>query len=91
MSENWIVYILCCADNTFYTGITNNLTRRLKQHNQGGASRYTRSRKRRPLRLVYQEQASTKGNALRREYAIKKLSRSQKEQLIHTGKNHLRS
>lgn len=87
MSEKWIVYILCCADNTFYTGITNNLNRRLKQHNQGIASRYTRCRKRRPLKIVYQEQVSTKGNALRRESAIKKLSRSQKEQLIRTGKN----
>jgi predicted GIY-YIG superfamily endonuclease len=76
----WFVYILRCADRTFYTGITKDLTRRCRQHNNGTASRYTRSR--RPTRLVYQEAQPDQGAALRREAAIKSLSRRQKELLI---------
>ncbi len=51
----WFVYILSCADGTLYCGITTDLARRRKQHNDGKASRYTRSR--RPVRLMYQEGA----------------------------------
>jgi len=82
-SDNtWFVYILRCADGTLYTGITNNLTRRCEQHNDGTASRYTRSRL--PVVLVYQEEPTTKGKALKQELAIKALSRKAKEALIQS-------
>ena len=82
MSE-WLVYILRCADDTLYTGITNDLSRRCDQHNAGTASRYTRSRL--PVALVYQEPQATRSLALKRELAIKALSRKQKELLIQTA------
>jgi predicted GIY-YIG superfamily endonuclease len=76
----WVVYILRCADGTYYTGITNDLTRRCRQHNDGSASRYTRAR--RPTRLVYQESQPDQAAALRREAAIKALPRREKALLI---------
>ena len=78
--KTWFVYILRCADDTLYTGITNDLTRRLEKHNAGTASRYTRSRL--PVALVYQEVQASRSDALKRELAIKALSRRQKEELI---------
>lgn len=81
MSE-WFVYILRCADDTLYTGITNDVPRRLEQHNAGTASRYTRSRL--PAKLAYKESQATRSLALKRELAIKALSRQQKELLIQT-------
>jgi len=80
MEQKWYVYILRCVDDTLYTGITNNIDRRLKAHNAGTASKYTRSR--RPVTMIYQEEAETKGDALRRELAIKTMTRSQKQSLI---------
>jgi predicted GIY-YIG superfamily endonuclease len=79
MSE-WFVYVLRCADGSLYTGITNNLPRRLKQHNAGTASRYTRGRL--PVALAYTEFYASRNEALKREFAIKTLSRSAKEELI---------
>ncbi len=76
----WFVYLLRCADGSFYTGITNDLSRRLKQHNAGTASRYTRGRL--PAVLVYEEAQASHGHALRRELAIKGLSRQEKELMI---------
>ena len=77
----WYVYVLECADQTLYTGITTDLERRLQEHNAGKASaRYTRAR--RPVRLVYQEQAANRSIASRREYAIKRLSRARKLAMI---------
>ena len=73
-------YILKCADNTLYTGWTTDLQKRLNAHNQGKGAKYTRSR--RPVKLVYHEIFETKEEAMRREAAIKKLSRPQKERLI---------
>lgn len=73
-------YILKCADNTLYTGWTTDLQKRLNAHNQGKGAKYTRSR--RPVTLVYHEIFETKEEAMRRETAIKKLSRPQKERLI---------
>lgn len=73
-------YILKCADNTLYTGWTTNLKTRLKAHNQGKGAKYTRPR--RPVVLVYYEEFQTKEEAMRREAAIKNLSRPQKERLI---------
>ena len=76
----WFVYILRCADDSLYTGITNDLPRRLEQHNAGTASRYTRSHL--PVVLVYQESQANHSLALKRELAIKALSRKAKESLI---------
>lgn len=77
----YIVYILQCADKTYYTGITNHLEKRLLAHNAGKlGAKYTKSR--RPVTLVYQETITTKNEALRREWKIKKLTRKQKEMLI---------
>lgn len=71
-----MVYLLRCRDGTLYTGITNDLPQRLESHRRGKASAYTRSR--RPVSLAYQEIVSDRGSALRREAAIKRLSRAQK-------------
>jgi predicted GIY-YIG superfamily endonuclease len=76
----WLVYLLRCRDGSLYTGITNDLPRRLKTHAAGKASRYTRSRL--PLKLAYTEPQPSKSWALKREAAIKKLSRRQKDDLI---------
>ena len=78
----WSVYILRCADNSLYTGVTTDMSRRLDQHNglvKNGA-KYTRNRQ--PVELVYQENSASRAEACKREYAIKCLSKSQKEQLI---------
>jgi predicted GIY-YIG superfamily endonuclease len=79
-AEVWFVYVLRCADGTLYTGITKDVTRRIQQHNGGTASRYTRSR--RPVKLVYQETQRSRSLALKREAAIKRLTRTQKLALI---------
>ena len=79
----WLVYILVCSDGTLYTGMTNDLEKRLKKHNQGIASRYTRSRL--PVKVVYSERHQTRSEVLRREKAIKSLSRQEKQQLIRTS------
>ena len=82
MSEGWHVYILECADNTLYTGIARDLVKRLKQHNgdAAGGPRYTRGR--RPVSLAWSDMAPDRGAALKREAAIKKLSRQEKLRLI---------
>ena len=80
LAEKWFVYILRVADGSLYTGITNDLERRIGQHNAGTASRYTRSRL--PVMLEYREELKTRGAALKRERAIKALSREAKERLI---------
>ena len=77
-------YILECADGSLYTGWTNDLDKRLKAHNEGTASKCTRAR--RPVKLVYYEKFETKSEAMKREAAIKKLSRDQKLRLIN-GEN----
>ena len=79
----WFVYLLRCADGSLYTGITNDVPRRLEQHNAGTASRYTRSRL--PAVLVYQEEQASRSLALKRELAIKALSREAKESLIRVA------
>jgi putative endonuclease len=78
-SSRWLVYILCCSDGSLYTGITNDLPKRLKAHAAGKASRYTRSRL--PVRLVYSERQKSRSAALKREAAIKKLRRAEKDVL----------
>ena len=76
----WRVYILRCADGTLYTGATNDLDRRLAAHNAGRGAKYTRAR--RPVALVYREEAADKSAALQREAALKKLARAAKLRLI---------
>ena len=73
-------YILQCADGTLYTGWTNDLEKRLASHNRGTASKYTRVR--RPVSLIYHETFETKEEAMRREYEIKQMTRTQKLALI---------
>ena len=80
----WFLYMLRCKDNTFYTGITTNLERRLTQHNDGIASRYTRSRK--PVVMVYNENCDDRSSALKRESAVKKLTRTEKELMVKKTK-----
>ena len=76
----WFLYILKCSDNSFYTGITNDLERRLKMHASGRASHYTRTRG--PVELLYQEPCATRTQALVRECAVKALPRKKKEELV---------
>lgn len=78
--QNYMVYILICSDKTLYTGITNNLERRLREHNNGKASKYTRHRL--PVTIAYTEPAGSKSCALKRELQIKKLSRLKKLELV---------
>lgn len=80
MVLEYVVYILRCADDSLYTGITTDLTRRVAVHNSGKGAKYTRSRL--PVTPVYWETAADRGSALRRELAIKKLSREGKMYLI---------
>jgi len=78
---SWWVYMVRCADNSLYTGITTDLDRRLREHNEGkSGSRYTRAR--RPVTLAYQEASDSRAHASRREHEIKQLSPSAKQALI---------
>lgn len=87
-SMDHFVYIIQCADNTLYTGYTTDIKKRITEHNGEGSSvtalsagaRYTRGR--RPVQLVYSEKFATRSEAMQREYAIKQLSRPEKQTLI---------
>lgn len=81
----WTVYILRCKDDTLYTGITDNLPRRLAAHNAGRGAKYTRGRG--PVTVVHTEQLEDKSSALRRESAIKKLTRAERLALCQTDKD----
>ncbi len=87
--KNWQVYILRCGDGTLYTGITNDLEKRIQAHNEKRGARYTRSRL--PVALVYQEAADSRSSASQREIAIKKLTRNQKMSLINDQHNTCKS
>ena len=76
-------YLLLCVDGSLYAGWTNDLSRRLRAHNEGNGAKYTRGR--RPVRLVYAESFETKEEAQRRECQIKKLRHQQKLSLMHKG------
>ena len=76
----WYVYILECRDGSLYTGITNDLVRRVQQHNDGEGARYTRSR--RPVRLRYHETCGSRSDALIRECSLRLLSRKEKDALL---------
>ena len=77
---NWIVYILECADGSLYTGITNDLERRMRAHASGKGAKYTKRRG--PFTLRYTESLNSKGAALQREAAIKSLDRTAKMALL---------
>jgi putative endonuclease len=77
-------YIVKCSDQTYYTGYTNDLEKRLSAHNAGKGAKYTKNRL--PVEIVYFEEYEEKSEAMKREYAIKKLTRTQKEKLIKTRK-----
>lgn len=77
---NYVVYLLECADGTFYTGVTTDMARRLAEHNEGvKGAKYTKAR--RPVTVVYQETASTRSEAQKREYVLRHLSRVEKQRL----------
>lgn len=80
-------YIMRCADDTFYTGWTNDLENRIKSHNSGKGSKYTSARL--PVEPVHVEYFETKSEAMKREAAIKKLTRAQKLALINSNVNQL--
>lgn len=73
-------YIIQCSDGTFYTGWTNDIKRRMEEHNSGRGAKYTRPRL--PVELVYYETFPSKQEAMKREYAIKQMTRKKKEELI---------
>ena len=73
-------YIVECKDGSLYTGWTNHLEKRIQAHNEGNGAKYTKSR--RPVKLVYFEEYGTKEEAMKREYAIKQLTKKRKDQLI---------
>jgi putative endonuclease len=79
---DWTVYILRCSDNSLYTGITRDLKRRLNEHNHNDrlAAAYTRAR--RPVAMVYQEGHTDRSSASKREAAIKKMTKAEKEILV---------
>lgn len=79
--KKWYIYIVKCADNSYYTGITTDVQRRIQEHNSSPKSaRYTRSR--RPVQLVWTKEAKDRSEASKEEYRIKQLSRKDKEKLI---------
>ena len=79
----WSLYILKCGDGSFYTGVTTDIDRRIREQEKGRASRFTRSR--RPVVLVYQEKCGSRSQALSRECAVKSMGRQGKEDLVAGG------
>lgn len=80
MDNKWFLYILQCGDGTLYTGVTNDIEKRLEAHRQGKGAKYTRGRG--PLRLVYRETCPDRSCAQHREAQVKKLSRTKKQEMI---------
>ncbi len=78
--KQWCVYILRCGDGTLYTGMTDDFEKRLAAHRKGTGAKYTRGRG--PLTPVYREDCDSRSAALKREYAVKRLSRREKEKLL---------
>jgi putative endonuclease len=80
----WTVYVARCRDGSLYTGVTTDPERRLAEHNSGSGGAYTRSRV--PIVMVYRESAEDRSEAQRRERAIKRLTRAEKEELVATAR-----
>ncbi len=83
--KQWCVYILRCKDDSLYTGITDDFEKRLQAHRSGKGAKYTRGRG--PLEPVYREECADHSQALKRECAIKGLTRKQKLQLVCSAKD----
>jgi putative endonuclease len=83
MNGLWLTYLLRCADGKIYTGVTNDLKKRISAHNRGEASRFTRARL--PVTFLASSRAMTKVDAFRLEYAIKRLPREKKVQALIDG------
>ena len=81
IEKEWMVYILECSDSTLYTGITDDLDRRIEMHNAGKGAKYTRGRG--PVKVLFSEKCDDYGAALRRESQIKRLTREQKLALCY--------
>tara|TARA_Y100001970_G_scaffold37959_1_gene46875 strand:+ start:8225 stop:8476 length:252 start_codon:yes stop_codon:yes gene_type:complete len=79
-NESWFVYILLCKDSTFYTGVTNDIKKRILAHENGKGAKYTKGRG--PFKLLYKRAFETQSLALKEEIRIKKLSKIQKLKLI---------
>ncbi|MCG8037495.1 MAG: GIY-YIG nuclease family protein [Candidatus Thiodiazotropha taylori] len=79
--SDWYVYILRCTDDTLYTGITNDINRRVDEHNRGVGAKYTRGRA--PVELVFIETLPDRSAALRRELAIKRMKTADKQLMIN--------
>ena len=84
MDSVWCLYILRCGDGTLYTGITTDVEKRLGQHRSGKGAKYTRGRA--PLELVYREECGSHSDALKRECAVKSMTREQKQKLVFDWK-----
>jgi putative endonuclease len=82
-AATWSLYILRCRDGSFYTGVTTDIDRRFREHAEGRASRFTRTR--RPVVLIYQEKCGNRAQALSRECAVKSMGRQGKEDLVAGG------
>lgn len=80
MEEPWYLYLLRCRDGSLYTGITKNLTQRVKKHNEGRGATYTRTH--RPVRLIYHEICANRMRALVREFEVKAMGKKKKEALV---------
>lgn len=89
MEKEWTVYILECGDGTLYTGITDDLERRLQAHAEGRGAKYTRGRG--PLKLRYRETAADKSAALKRECALKRLRKKEKMAIIYEKESEMKS
>jgi putative endonuclease len=82
----FFVYILQCCDGSFYTGCTNNLKERMRQHENGKGAKYTKAH--RPKQIAYTESHNSRGQAMKREREIKKLSHQKKLELIKSQKEY---
>jgi len=81
MTMNWQVYIILCSDNSLYTGITTDMERRFRQHQEGRGAKYFRGRQ--PLQVVYLENGHCRSSATRREAQIKAMNRANNEILLN--------
>jgi putative endonuclease len=78
--RDWVVYLLKCADGSYYCGVTNDLKKRLLKHNEGKASKFTRGRL--PVKLAATSGPLTKSEAMRKEYMVKQLPKAQKRRAV---------
>jgi putative endonuclease len=86
-TASWTVYIILCSDNSLYTGITNNLPRRVSQHGKAQGAKYFRGRQ--PIKVVYAENGHNRSSASKREFTIKQLKHAEKMLLIQSVTNNI--